>query len=84
MRLRDSPSCALSVVCFAMNKAISSVERAFELARPGHFENVEDVRRRLKEEGYLSQAVVGPSILAQLDALIKVARGSIRDDKKQT
>ena len=57
-----------------MDPNLSALERAFQLARSGQVSNVEDIRKRLKQEGYDSRAVdVGRSLQSQLRELIKVA-----------
>ena len=48
----------------------SPVERAFELARSGGFNTVDDIRRRVKAEGYDEHAIHGRSLYLQLKALI--------------
>ena len=58
-----------------MDPNLSALERAFQLARSGQVSNVEDIRKRLKQEGYDANAVyIGPSLKAQLRDLIKAAR----------
>ncbi len=53
-----------------------TIERAFELARSGTCRSLEDVRRKLKAEGYLAipEHLGGSAIKKQLAALIKAAR----------
>jgi hypothetical protein len=55
---------------------LSTVERAFELARSGSCGTVDDIRRALTAEHYPSiQAhLAGPSIRRELLALCKVAK----------
>ena len=53
---------------------VSALERAFQLARSG-VANVEDIKKRLKREGYdVSSAYSGRSLRSQLRDLIKAAR----------
>jgi hypothetical protein len=40
-----------------MDLNLSALERAFQLARSGQVSNVEDIRKRLKQEGYDANAV---------------------------
>ena len=52
----------------------SALERAFQLARSGQVSNVEDISKRLKQEGYDARDMfVGPSLRSQLRELIKAA-----------
>jgi hypothetical protein len=54
---------------------VSALERAFQLARSGQVANVEDIKKRLKREGYdVSSAYDGRSLRSQLRHLIKAAR----------
>jgi hypothetical protein len=55
-----------------MDPNLSALERAFQLARSGQVSNVEDIRKRLKQEGYDANAVyAGQSLNTQLRDLIK-------------
>ncbi len=54
----------------------TAIERAFELARSGDCTNLEDIRARLKAEGYTAGQIIGPSLLSQLRALCKAAQVS--------
>ena len=58
-----------------MDPRVSAVERAFQLARAGRLANVDDIKERLKQEGYdvSSRAFDGPSLRSQLRKLIKAA-----------
>jgi hypothetical protein len=59
-----------------MDSKVSELERAFQLARSGQVANIEDIKEKLKREGYdvSAAAYVGLSIRSQLRALIKAAR----------
>jgi hypothetical protein len=59
-----------------MDSKISALERAFQLARSGQVANIDDIKKKLKQEGYdvSAAAYVGLSIRSQLRALIKAAR----------
>lgn len=48
----------------------TAIERAFELARSGECSTIEQIRRRLKAEGYYEHAIQGRSLYRQLKALI--------------
>jgi hypothetical protein len=54
----------------------TTVERAFELARSGSCASVQDIRRRLKSEGYdqVEAHLSGPSLGKQLRRLCEDAR----------
>jgi hypothetical protein len=67
-----------------MDPNLSALERAFQLARSGQVSNVEDVRKRLKQEGYDANAVyVGQSLRTQLKNLIKAAHLETTDAAKR-
>ena len=57
----------------------TALERAFELARTGHFTRVEEIIRRLRQEGDRSDQVMGPVLRRQLRDLIADAVQPIRD-----
>jgi len=57
-----------------VDRKISALERAFQLARSGRVAKVDDIRKQLKQEGYNESAVDGgPSLQSQLRELIKAA-----------
>jgi hypothetical protein len=58
-----------------MDSKVTALERAFQLARSGHMATVDDIRKRLKEEGYDERAVAdgGRSLTTQLRGLIRTA-----------
>jgi hypothetical protein len=63
---------------------VSALERAFQLARSGRVANVEDIKKRLKREGYdVSSAYDGRSLRSQLRHLIKAARFERGDPPKR-
>ena len=51
------------------------LERAFELASSGDYENVGLLRKRLQYEGYAANEIDGPMLLKQLRTKISTARG---------
>jgi hypothetical protein len=59
----------------AMNEKLTTLERAFELAKSGECASIADIRIRLKKEGYSDwqSHTKGPSIRAQLNALCAAA-----------
>jgi hypothetical protein len=49
---------------------VTSVERAFQLARSGRCRTTADIQLRLKAEGYATDQVIGPTLMKQLRAVI--------------
>ena len=47
-----------------MDSKVTALERAFQLARSGHMATVDDIRKRLKQEGYDERAVVDGGSIA--------------------
>jgi hypothetical protein len=65
-----------------MDHKVSSLERAFQLARSGQVASIDDIKKRLKREGYEEKAVDGGPLLAgQLKKLIFEARKRKGDRK---
>jgi hypothetical protein len=56
--------------------SMSTIERAFELARGGECLTVKEIRFRLAKERYpgVDESTAGPTIQAQLKAAIEKAR----------
>ena len=54
-----------------MDKTITAVERAFQLARSSACTSVKDIKERLMVEGYAANQISGRSLSKQLAALIK-------------
>jgi hypothetical protein len=52
----------------------TALERAFELARSGRYLRLEQLLRRLNNEGYLGEQVTGPVVRKQLNQAIKESR----------
>ena len=61
-----------------MSSDMTTIERAFELARSGEFASVGEIKRRLKEERFdaVEAHLQGPSISRQLKRLCDSARAS--------
>jgi hypothetical protein len=57
-----------------MKPNVTSLERAFELAKSGRFRTTSEIKIRLRKEGYLSESVDGHTLLSHLSALIREAR----------
>jgi hypothetical protein len=54
-----------------VDSRISQLERAFELAGSGRCATVAEIKRKLREEGYMDDQVEGPTLFGQLNALMK-------------
>jgi len=54
------------------NKTV--LERSFELARSGEFTTVETIRRRLSQEGYMTEQLKGRELNKQLQVLMRAAK----------
>lgn len=57
-----------------MNQRLTSLERAFELARSGTCPDLAQVRLRLTAEGYGAQQIEGPSLKRQIRDLCRSAK----------
>ena len=53
----------------------TTLERAFELARSGDCQSVQEIRERLRAEGHIDSQVTGPSLMRQLRGLIAPKEG---------
>jgi len=51
----------------------TAIERAFALASSGRCQNLNDIRKQLKIEGYGVEQITGPSLVKQLRELIAKA-----------
>ena len=58
-----------------MDRTATAVERAFELAKSGHYTTVAGIKKQLVEEGYSTAQITGGAINKQLSALMQTARG---------
>jgi hypothetical protein len=54
-----------------MDRNITALERAFQLARAGRHASVADIKKQLKTEGYSVAQITGPTLLKQLKALLR-------------
>ncbi len=52
----------------------STIERAFQLAVTGDYGSVEELKKKLRAEGYSVATITGPTLLRQLRELIKTGR----------
>jgi hypothetical protein len=78
------PLIGAKAVRTTMDSKVTALERAFQLARSGHMATVDDIRKRLKQEGYDERAVVdgGRSLTTQLRGLIRAAGADARSAAK--
>jgi hypothetical protein len=58
----------------AMQADKTAIERAFELAKCGRYVTVEEIRNRLRAEGYFAGAITGAQLSGQLKAIMDEAR----------
>jgi hypothetical protein len=63
-----------------MDSKVTALERAFQLARSGKMATIEDIKKRLKQEGYDERVVTdgGRSLTMQLRGFIGTARANAR------
>jgi hypothetical protein len=57
-----------------MDQHITTLERAFQLARSGSCHSVVDIKKALKSEGYATDQITGLTLARQLKALIDSAK----------
>jgi hypothetical protein len=56
-----------------MDSRATELERGFQLAESGDCRSVDEIRRKLIQEGYYATQITGKSLLRQLQALISAA-----------
>ena len=57
-----------------MSDRPTELERAFQLAKTGHSGSVDEIRKRLRSEGYFANHITGKGLSLQFRALMKAAR----------
>ena len=57
-----------------MDHGITTIERAFQLAKSGDYASIVDIKKRLSLEGYSIAQITGGVLSGQLRTLIKTAR----------
>jgi hypothetical protein len=62
------------VFSIAMDHNTTALERAFQLAKSGYCNSVDDIRHQLKSEGYSTEQITGKDLTSQLKALINSAQ----------
>jgi hypothetical protein len=67
-----------------MDSKVTALERAFQLARSGRMATIEEIKKRLKQEGYDARVVAdgGRSLTTQLKELIKAARADAQHSRR--
>jgi len=60
----------------AMDRTITTIERAFQLAKSSSCISIADIKTRLKAEGYSPEQIDGRVLRGQLATLIKARRMS--------
>jgi hypothetical protein len=63
-----------------MSNRLTALERAFQLARSGVPNSVQEIKKRLNSEGYLTAQIDGTALHKQLRALIRVSAGVMSGD----
>jgi hypothetical protein len=53
-----------------MDSRTTELERAFQLAMSGDCRSVDEIRKKLSQEGYYATQITGKSLLRQLQGLI--------------
>jgi hypothetical protein len=53
-----------------MDPSITELERAFQLAKSGECRSVDEIRKKLSQEGYYATQVTGKGLLRQLQGII--------------
>ena len=59
-----------------MEPNVTPIERAFQLARLGIFLQVTEIKERMREEGYFTESITGPTLLNQLRCIMETAQRS--------
>jgi hypothetical protein len=65
-----------------MEFRLTTLERAFELARSGRYTSVADIKKQLSVEGYSTAQVTGRVMSRQLQDLIRTAQAAEADPAK--
>lgn len=62
------------VMLGVMDHSITTIARAFQLAKSGAVASVSDIKKQLKAEGYRIDQIEGPTLSKQLRSLINTAK----------
>jgi hypothetical protein len=60
----------------------TALERAFQLASSGDHRSIDEIKRRLRTEGYSDTQITGGTLNRQLRALIRSARNAKKQNNK--
>lgn len=63
-----------------MEKRLSAIERAFELAKSGTVKTLDELKQVLNREGFLASTIEGPILHRQLRALMIEAAKPVERD----
>ena len=55
---------------------MTTLERAFELAKSGNVASIEELRQKLRGEGYETAQINGPALGRQLRGMMRKSRGA--------
>jgi hypothetical protein len=58
----------------AMDRNITALERAFQLAKSGAYTSIPAIKEQLKAEGFSVAQIIGKTLTKQLNVLIKAAQ----------
>ena len=64
-----------------MDQNATALERAFQLAKSGHFATIDAIKRQLRAEGYVVATVTGTTLSKQLRALIQASQAASKRNK---
>jgi hypothetical protein len=67
-------SITLLLPSMSRDKHITAIERAFEIARSGVARNVDEIKKRLREEGYDQDQIYGKALSRQLMEIARLAQ----------
>lgn len=62
----------------AMDGSKSTLERAFELAKSGECKGLDELRKKLKAEGYSESQIMGNSLIGHLRTKMREATNAHR------
>ena len=57
-----------------MDQNVTSIERAFQLAKSGDCASISDIKKILQRDGYATGQITGPLLLKQLREAIRSAQ----------
>jgi hypothetical protein len=60
-----------------MDQNVTSIERAFQLAKSGDCASISDIKKSLQRDGYTAGQITGPLLLKQLRVAIRESQGTV-------